>query len=103
MRTRFPALAEPTAQAAAQVVFPTPPFPPKKTNRDCVGRATLMADELFGNVGFNAGDPDIRRGHRDAALLRTSDLANPGKNVALGFSELLVRDFAKLQAHLRLE
>src|SRR5258706_6257993 len=90
------------ANAAAQVVLPTPPLPPKKTRRGSAseGKGSRLGFLLrLEALDVNARDP-VLGGHGDRALLRTLDLSDGGEDIALGFGELVVGDFAELQAHL---
>src|SRR5262249_21316962 len=92
-----------SANAELQVVLPTPPLPAKNT-RLGLGAGGSGLGVLVGLEAFNvdAGDPVLRR-HREGALLRPLDRADPGEHVALDLRELGVGDLAELEAHLRLE
>src|SRR5206468_2339544 len=104
---RSPARDAATALAAAHVVLPTPPLPPK--NRNCGWRLgacrwwrgrrrfdlDLMFVDFVGNRGFDAGD--LRpRGHGKGAGLRSFDFADAREHVAFELGEFLFGDLAEL-------
>src|SRR6266849_3674352 len=84
--TRLPAPASAAARAAAQVVLPTPPLPPKKTRRGLGirdwGLVGAFLCLVVGLEGFDVDGGDLVIGrHREGALLRAFDLADGGKHV----------------------
>src|SRR5207247_3729554 len=102
--TRAPRRASATARAAAHVVLPTPPLPPK--NAKCGGDGSWRRRSVFvdvvGNRGFDAGD--LRAGgHREGARLGALDLADACDHVAFNLGELLIGDLAELELHLGFE
>src|SRR5712691_2874826 len=90
--TRWPDSARHTAAAAEHVVFPTPPLPPKTRSLPFV----LVA----GEGGLHARDPHLARRGR-GRLVALPHLADPREHVRLRLAELLLRDLAQLQPHLR--
>src|SRR5687767_11216734 len=102
--TRWCARAAPRAAAAAHVVLPTPPLPPK--NR----KATLPAARVRVRVvvvplvaaerRFDARDL-VLTGFEGGALRALADLPDALEQLALDLGELRVVDLAQLQAHLR--
>ena len=110
-RVRLPAAADTTAIAAAQVVLPTPPFPP--TNRYCGegGSAGSRADTRAAvagmlvafECGVDTGDLVILRRERGGAgtLPPIADLAQARKNVRFQPVEIVLAQLTELDAHLR--
>src|SRR3954447_7309306 len=83
------------ANAAAQVVLPTPPLPPTKC------QAGLVFVPLKG--GFDTGDLHVARRDdgRLASALPLSDLANPRDDLRLQLVERVLGHLTEFDAHLR--
>src|SRR5207245_1969681 len=90
--TLRPLSARRRAAAAAHVVFPTPPLPPKNRNLLFV----LVADE----GGLHARDLQLA-GPGRGCCVALPHLADARQQLSLRLAELLFRDLAQLQAHLR--
>src|SRR5205085_10357363 len=106
--TRRPASLSEIASAAAQVVLPTPPFPP--TNRqDGGGRRSVVAVDRRMIVplerGFDAGDAVVlgRQGGGAGALPAIADLAQPLEDCRLERVELVLAQLPEFEPHLRRE
>src|SRR5436190_13424146 len=78
-----------SARAAAHVVLPTPPLPPKNRN-------------LIVSLDLDAGD-FVFRGHPDGRPMPTLDLADAREDAAFDLGEFGLCDVAELELHLRFE
>src|SRR6266542_3152759 len=106
-RVRFPAAADTIARAAAQVVLPTPPFPPTKRYRVARGsdgaRSSVRGMLVAFEGGLDAGDLVVLRRERrgPGTLPPIANLAQARENLRLELVELCLAQLSELHAHLR--